>query len=167
MARLRWHPDELAFLCECSAAGITSEKVARLLDRTQEAVGAKRRYQMIKLWKKPQPPVEQRAAQPVGDIQQAVAAHFDIPVESMRSDERGREFSRPRQVAMFLARKSGQNFTAIGRRFGGRDHTTVIHAVRTIERLMATDPTLNEAITSLSIVDNSHFSAFAGLPASA
>ena len=164
--RLKWEPDELAFLRECSAAGITAEKVARLLDRTQTAVVGKRRYQMIKLWKKPRQPTVPRDPQLVRRIQQSVAAHFDIPLESMRSSCRTKAVSRPRQVAMFLARKSGQNFSSIGRRFGGRDHSTVIHAVRTIERLMETDPSLSAAVAALS-VDKSHFGLFSNAQASA
>jgi hypothetical protein len=167
--RLKWEPDELAFLRECSAAGITAEKVARLLDRTQTAVVGKRRYQMIKLWKKPAAPpapTTPRDPQLVRHIQQSVAAHFDIPLESMRSSCRTKAVSRPRQVAMFLARKSGQNFSSIGRRFGGRDHSTVIHAVRTIERLMETDPSLSAAVAALS-VDKSHFGLFPNAQASA
>lgn len=73
-------------------------------------------------------------------IQEVVSAYFDIDEAEMRSSRRGRDVARPRQVAMYLARKlTPKSLPDIGRRFGGRDHTTVLHATRVIEALMAID----------------------------
>lgn len=75
---------------------------------------------------------------PISDVKQAVCAHFNIPLSSMRSAGRGRAIARPRQVAMYLSREfSGSSLPAIGAQFGGRDHTTVLHACRAVTRLCA------------------------------
>lgn len=74
-------------------------------------------------------------------IKRHVAACFEIPVAHMTSQRRGRVVARPRQVAMFLATKlTNQSLPAIGAKFGGRDHTTVMHAVKTIQSLIDSDP---------------------------
>lgn len=74
-------------------------------------------------------------------IKRHVAACFEIPVAHMTSQRRGRVVARPRQVAMFLATKlTNQSLPQIGAKFGGRDHTTVMHAVRTIEAMIDSDP---------------------------
>lgn len=89
----------------------------------------------------------------IAAIQAAVAAHFAIPVAEMVSQRRGREVARPRQVAMFLAKQmTPKSLPDIGRRFGGRDHTTVIHAVRQIERLSQADPALRRTVDRLSVL---------------
>ncbi len=76
----------------------------------------------------------------IEDIQKSVAAHFNIKVSDMHSARRSRTVARPRQVAMFLSKRlTSKSLPEIGRRFGGKDHTTVIHAVKRIEELMATD----------------------------
>lgn len=73
---------------------------------------------------------------PIGDIKRAVCARFDVPPAAMRCPVRSRWLARPRQVAMYLAREfSGRSTPFIGRQFGNRDHTTVLHACRTVERL--------------------------------
>ncbi|HEY6578469.1 MAG TPA: helix-turn-helix domain-containing protein, partial [Rhizomicrobium sp.] len=67
-----------------------------------------------------------------------------------QSQQRSRRVARPRQVAMFLARTITQrSLPEIGRRFGGRDHTTVLHACRRIQALCGEDPTLQEEIDYL------------------
>jgi chromosomal replication initiator protein len=77
----------------------------------------------------------------VHDIQCATAASFGIPIGEMTSQRRFRSVARPRQVAMFITRgKTPYSLPAIGRMFGNRDHTTVIHAIETVERLCADDP---------------------------
>ena len=68
----------------------------------------------------------------------------------MSSARRARSVARPRQVAMFLAKTmTSRSLPDIGRRFGGRDHTTVIHGVRKIEELRATDPQIADDIDAL------------------
>ena len=81
-----------------------------------------------------------RARITIEDIQRAVCAHFRIDRGEMASARRTRAVARPRQIAMYLAKElTPRSFPEIGRRFGGRDHSTVIHAVRTIETLRAKD----------------------------
>src|SRR5918996_712667 len=86
----------------------------------------------------------------IEDIQKLVAEHYHIRIADMHSARRARAVARPRQVAMYLAKQlTPRSLPEIGRKFGGRDHTTVIHAVKKIEELRAVDTTLNEDIESL------------------
>lgn len=81
-----------------------------------------------------------RARITIEEIQRAVCQHFRIDKAEMQSDRRARAVARPRQIAMYLAKElTPRSFPEIGRRFGGRDHSTVIHAVRTIEALRHRD----------------------------
>lgn len=86
----------------------------------------------------------------VDEIQKACAAHYRIEPSEMRSKRRARAVARPRQVAMYLAKKmTPRSLPEIGRIFGGRDHSTVIHAVRTIEGLRQTNPDIDSDIRAL------------------
>ena len=86
----------------------------------------------------------------VAEIQAKVAGYFQIPLLEMRSARRAREVVRPRQVAMYLAKRlTARSLPQIGIQFGGRDHTTVIHAVRQIEMLRGIDDDLNHDILTL------------------
>ena len=79
----------------------------------------------------------------VDDIQKATAEHFGLKQADLISERRNRAIARPRQAAMWLAKQmTTRSLPDIGRRFGGRDHTTVLHAVRRIDELRATDPQL-------------------------
>jgi chromosomal replication initiator protein len=83
-------------------------------------------------------------------IQRMAAAQFDIPLAEMKSQRRARVIARPRQVAMYLAKHhTTRSLPEIGRRFGGRDHTTVLHAIRRIEQLRAEDADLDADIKAL------------------
>ena len=76
-------------------------------------------------------------------IQKVVAEHFGLKQADLISERRARAVARPRQVAMWLAKQiTTRSLPDIGRRFGGRDHTTVLHAVRRIEELKADDSAL-------------------------
>ena len=76
----------------------------------------------------------------IEDIQRQVSAHYNIRANDMFSSRRAAAIARPRQIAMFLAKDlTSLSYPAIGRSFGGRDHTTVMHAVKKIEKLMAED----------------------------
>lgn len=76
----------------------------------------------------------------VEDIQKKVAEHYNIKMSDMHSARRSRAVARPRQVAMYLSKRlTTKSLPEIGRRFGGKDHTTVIHAVKKVEELIATD----------------------------
>ncbi|GEQ99066.1 chromosomal replication initiator protein DnaA [Iodidimonas gelatinilytica] len=86
----------------------------------------------------------------IDEIQKAVADHYNLRVTEMLSERRARNIARPRQVAMYLAKQLTQrSLPEIGRKFSGRDHTTVIHAVKKIEDLRRSDSTLDEDITRL------------------
>jgi len=76
-------------------------------------------------------------------IQKTVAEHYALKQADLISERRARAVARPRQVAMWLAKQiTTRSLPDIGRRFGGRDHTTVLHAVRRIEALKAEDPAI-------------------------
>lgn len=76
----------------------------------------------------------------VEEIQRKVSDHYNIRLSDMIGPKRVRTFARPRQVAMYLAKQlTSRSLPEIGRRFGGRDHTTVMHGVRKIEELMQKD----------------------------
>jgi chromosomal replication initiator protein len=86
----------------------------------------------------------------IDEIQKRVAEHFNIRLGEMTSDRRARAVARPRQVAMYLAKQlTTRSLPEIGRKFGGRDHTTVMHAVRKIEELKSTDAGLAEDVELL------------------
>jgi chromosomal replication initiator protein len=86
----------------------------------------------------------------IDEIQKKVAEHFNIRLAGMHSARRARAVARPRQVAMYLAKQlTPRSLPEIGRKFGGRDHTTVIHAVRKIEELSAYDPSFREDVELL------------------
>ena len=86
----------------------------------------------------------------VNEIQRRVAHHFHISKDDLLSKRRSLEVARPRQIAMYLAKKlTPRSLPDIGRRFGGRDHTTVIHAVKRIEALRHTDRALQTALSAL------------------
>jgi chromosomal replication initiator protein len=86
----------------------------------------------------------------IEEIQKRVAEHYTIRIADMSSARRARAVARPRQVAMYLAKVlTSRSLPEIGRKFGGRDHTTVMHAVRKIEELKAADPALAEDVELL------------------
>jgi chromosomal replication initiator protein len=86
----------------------------------------------------------------IDEIQRACAAHYRIDTAEMRSARRARAVARPRQVAMYLAKKlTPRSLPEIGRIFGGRDHSTVIHAVRTIEALRKDNADIDADIRTL------------------
>jgi chromosomal replication initiator protein len=86
----------------------------------------------------------------IEEIQKRVAEHFNIKVSDMHSARRARAVARPRQVAMYLAKQlTSRSLPEIGRKFGGRDHTTVMHAVRKIEELRAIDSSFSEDVELL------------------
>jgi chromosomal replication initiator protein len=86
----------------------------------------------------------------IEDIQKRVAEHYGIKLADMHSARRARVVARPRQVAMYLAKQlTPRSLPEIGRRFGGRDHTTVMHAIKKIEELRASDSVISEDIELL------------------
>ena len=86
----------------------------------------------------------------IDEIQRKVAEHFNVRIADMHSARRARSVARPRQVAMYLSKQlTPRSLPEIGRKFGGRDHTTVIHAVRKIEELCAADRSFGEEVDLL------------------
>ncbi len=76
----------------------------------------------------------------VEEIQRRVSEHYSIRLSDMIGPKRVRAIARPRQVAMYLSKQmTSRSLPEIGRRFGGRDHTTVMHGVRRIEELKSSD----------------------------
>ena len=86
----------------------------------------------------------------VEEIQRKVAEHYNIRLSDMIGPKRLRTIARPRQVAMYLAKHmTTRSLPEIGRRFGGRDHTTILHGVRKVEELRASDTQLSEDLDLL------------------
>ncbi|MEQ9814473.1 MAG: chromosomal replication initiator protein DnaA [Azospirillaceae bacterium] len=86
----------------------------------------------------------------IHDNQRKVAEHYNIRVADMHSARRARSVARPRQVAMYLAKQlTARSLPEIGRKFGGRDHTTVMHAVKKVEELSAGDAAFAEDVDLL------------------
>ena len=86
----------------------------------------------------------------IEEIQRRVAEHFNIKLADMHSERRARAVARPRQVAMYLAKQlTTRSLPEIGRKFGNRDHTTVMHAVRKIEELCTLDAGFSEDVELL------------------
>ena len=86
----------------------------------------------------------------VDKIQNVVSNYFNIPLSEMLSQRRSRPLARPRQIAMSLAKKmTTRSLPEIGRRFANRDHTTVIHAVKTITRLTEQDDEMKKNINQI------------------
>jgi chromosomal replication initiator protein len=87
----------------------------------------------------------------IEDIQRKTAEFYKLDVRDFHSPQRARRVARPRQVAMYLSRKlTTRSLPEIGRRFGGRDHTTVLHACRRIEALCDEDPLFKQEVDFLS-----------------
>jgi chromosomal replication initiator protein len=86
----------------------------------------------------------------IEEIQRKVAEHYNIRLSDMIGPKRVRTIARPRQIAMYLAKQlTFRSLPEIGRRFGGRDHTTIMHGVRKIEELMSTDSQLSDDLQML------------------
>ena len=89
----------------------------------------------------------------VDKIQNVVSNYFNIGLSEMLSQRRSRPLARPRQVAMYLAKKmTSRSLPEIGRRFANRDHTTVIHAVKTITRLSEQDDEMKKNLNQIKSI---------------
>jgi len=86
----------------------------------------------------------------IENIQKTICEHFNIKIAELKSKSRTKTVALPRQVAMYLSRKyTGTSFPVIGYKFGGRDHSTVIHASKSIERKIREDPSMQATIARL------------------
>jgi hypothetical protein len=139
MSRL-WTDDETRALKDMRSAGVPFSVIAIVLGRTQKACEHRVYYALT-------PP---RPFIPTARIVAAVSERFDVPAAQLRGPSRRRPVARPRQVAMYLTRHlTGRSLPMIGRWFGGRDHSTVVHAVRATEARRATDAALDAEIAAL------------------
>jgi chromosomal replication initiator protein len=87
----------------------------------------------------------------IDEIQRKVADYYGLKVADLLSERRAREVARPRQIAMYLAKKmTPRSLPEIGRRFGKRDHTTVMHAVKKVEQLRAQDREIDSDVATLA-----------------
>ena len=87
----------------------------------------------------------------IDEIQNKVSNYYNIKIEDIISSRRIRSFARPRQVAMYLSKKlTTRSLPEIGRKFGGRDHTTVIHAIKKIEQLKSDNTKFDEDINLIT-----------------
>jgi chromosomal replication initiator protein len=83
-------------------------------------------------------------------VQKAVAAHFSVRIADLKGPRRHKGISRPRMIAMYLARElTGSSFPEIGLRFGGKDHSTVINACKRISSIEAEDPEVRDTLEGL------------------
>lgn len=86
----------------------------------------------------------------IEEIQKRVAEHYNIKISEMHSARRSRAVARPRQVAMYLSKQlTARSLPEIGRKFGGRDHTTVMHAVKKVDELRQSDHSFAEDVELL------------------
>jgi chromosomal replication initiator protein len=86
----------------------------------------------------------------IEEIQRAVVEHYQLKMSDMVSTRRARAVARPRQVAMYLAKQlTPRSLPEIGKKFGGRDHTTVMHAVKQVEKLSESDRSLADDVAAL------------------
>ena len=89
----------------------------------------------------------------VDKIQNTVSNFYNISLNEMLSQRRSRPLARPRQIAMYLAKKmTTRSLPEIGRRFANRDHTTVIHAVNTITKLSEKDEEIKNNLNQLKAI---------------
>jgi chromosomal replication initiator protein len=93
---------------------------------------------------------EQGSTYTIESIQGAVAKHFRLKSSDFKSNSKQRSVARPRQIAMYLIRKyTSLGFKEIGQYFGGRDHTTIMHACREIEKKIDADPEIKDAVEAI------------------
>ena len=86
----------------------------------------------------------------IEDVLRTISGHFNVTKQDILSSRRHKTIVYPRQIGMYLAKVlTTRSLPEIGRKFRGRDHTTVLHAVRKIEKLIKTNPSIRESITTL------------------
>lgn len=86
----------------------------------------------------------------IEDIQRKVAEHYNIRISELHSPRRTKNIARPRQIAMYLCKNLTEySLPDIGRKFGGRDHTTIMHGIRKVEELIKTDSGIREDVDIL------------------
>jgi chromosomal replication initiator protein len=97
--------------------------------------------------------VEKNREITVEEIQKTVAAHFNVKISDLKSAKRLKALVLPRQIAMYLSRiLTSCSYPEIGERFGGKDHSTIIHAIKKIEKIMENDFQLRSTINTIKNV---------------
>jgi chromosomal replication initiator protein len=144
-------PDDVAtFLASCIKTNVRElEGVLIRLQAHASLTGAEISLELAKHDLRNAVP-EEGAQFTIESIQNVVAKHFQIKVVELKSPLRARSVALPRQIAMYLIRKyTGTGFKEIGQYFGGKDHTTIIHACEKIEKGFETDPSIREAVEAI------------------
>ena len=86
----------------------------------------------------------------IDNIQRVVSEHYQVRISDLKSKNRSQPYTLPRQIAMFLCRDlTPASTTEIGRRFGGKDHSTVIHSTRKVQNMIDKDPAFSSTISRL------------------
>jgi chromosomal replication initiator protein len=94
--------------------------------------------------------VEKNRELSVEEIQKVVASYYNIKVSEIKSSRRLKVLVLPRQIAMYLSRQlTSYSYPEIGERFGGKDHSTIIHAIKKIEKAMENDYQLSATINNI------------------
>ena len=144
-------PDDVAtFLASCIKSNVRElEGVLIRLQAQASLTGAEISLDMAKHELKTAV-LEEGAQFTTENIQAAVAKHFHLKIQDFKSTARTRAVALPRQIAMYLIRKyTGLGFKEIGQYFGGKDHTTILHACNKIESGFETDDAIREAVEAI------------------
>lgn len=145
-------PEEVAFyLAKIFRSNIRELEGALLkLSAFASLTGSELSMDLAKQVLKPEQTMESSVYKDPEEIMKLVARQFKISLVDLKSEKKNRELSMPRQLAMYLCRKySNLSLPDIGTLFGGKNHTTVLHAVRRIGRLQASDPLLRDSVGKL------------------
>jgi chromosomal replication initiator protein len=144
-------PDDVAtFLASCIKTNVRElEGVLIRLQAQASLTGAEISLEMAKHELKTSIP-EEGSQFTIENIQIAVAKHFHLKMNDLKSTTRARSVAFPRQIAMYLIRKyTGVGFKEIGQYFGGKDHTTILHACNKIEKSLEGNAEIREAVESI------------------
>lgn len=144
MASNPWPEAEVRVLQDLHAKGLTAREICHVLPKTISAVNSKRNR--IGLFTYPF-----RTPLSISAVQEGVCEAFGLSLDDMLGKRRLRSVARPRQIAMYLSRRlTCASYTIIAKVFR-RDHTTILHGVRTIESLIEADATLRATVEALEI----------------
>lgn len=94
---------------------------------------------------------ESRSLGGIAKIKRTVCRHFGLTLQVLRGPARHQRVAHPRQIAMYLAHRAGHSYPRIGAAFGGRHHTTVLHACRVVEARAAEDEEVAAALALLRV----------------
>jgi chromosomal replication initiator protein len=142
-------PDDVA--CRLSRmSGVSVRELEGALNRVLACASLTREPLSVAAATEVLGPIAPRPQVTIDGIQRAVGRKFQFSVEALRSHQRARSLAFARQVAMYLSRTVVEaSFSSIGEKFGGRDHSTVVYAVRTIEQKRDSNPTVGRLLESL------------------